>query len=172
MADLDQQADKPALDPNDPLDRIAIEAAGDEAARDQAEQDFINPPPEDNGIDPAQAWAQIPFMLGKVVTMALPELAGVYNEQACLQWGVGMAAVADKYGWDAGDTMAKWAPEIALTVASIPLVVPTYQAIKARKLARDKREEEEEEQRRPVKDLNDPPAGPMGQAPGGFVDPA
>lgn len=170
MAEHGTQGDAPALDPNDPLDRIAIEAAGDEAAAAQAQEEFLNPPQEDPGIDPAQAWAQIPFMLGKVVCMALPELNGVYNEQACLQWGVGMAAVADKYGWDAGDTMARWAPEIALTVASIPLVVPTYHAIKARKDARDKVKHEEEE-RRPVKDLNDPPGGPMNMQPGGFVDP-
>lgn len=172
MADIEHRnGQAPALDPNDPLDRIAMESMGEEAAADQAAQDFINPPPDDHGIDPAQTWAQIPFMLGKVICMALPELDGVYNEQACLQWGAGMAAVSDKYGWDAGETIARFGPEVALIVASVPLVVPTYQAIKRRKLEADERAARERAEQRPVKDLNDPPRGPMGMEPGGFSEP-
>lgn len=167
MADLNEDQGKPApLDPNDPLDRIAIEAGADEAARDKADDEFINPPPPP-GIDPAQTWGQIPYMLGKVLSMGLPELAGVYNEQACYQWGVGMAAVSDKYGWDAGEVVGRFGPEIALAVASMPLVVPTYYAIKARREAK----EAQAAPRREEKDIT-PDAPPMGQAPGGFVDPS
>ncbi|WP_426078876.1 hypothetical protein [Janthinobacterium sp. PSPC3-1] len=170
MADLNESQESPApLDPNDPFDRITIEAGRAEQERAQEDAEFIDPQPDaPPGIDPAQTWGQIPFMLGKVIVMGLPELAGVYNEQACYQWGVGMAAVSEKYGWDAGETLTRFGPEIALVVASVPLVVPTYQAIKARREAKD----EKAAPRREEKDITpgaDVP--PMGQAPGGFVDP-
>ena len=169
MADLNESQDEPAkLDPNDPLDRIAIEAMGEERAQAQADADFIDPP-SPPGIDPAQTWGQIPFMFGKVLTMAMPELANVYNEQACYQWGVGMAAVSEKHGWDAGEVIGRFGPEIALVVASVPLVVPTYQAIKAR---REAKEREEKARPREEKDITPSTDHPMGQAPGGFVDPA
>ena len=169
MADLNEsQAEPPKLDPNDPLDRIAMEAMGEEQDRDQADADFINPPPPP-GIDPAQTWGQIPFMFGKVLSMAMPELAGVYTEEKCYQWGVGMAAVSEKYGWDAGEVIGRFGPEIALAVASVPLVVPTYQAIKARR-------EEKEREKVPQREERDITPGadvpPMGQAPGGFVEPS
>lgn len=168
MADLNEKQAEPAkLDPNDPLDRIAMEAGADEAAQKQADDEFINPPPPP-GIDPAQTWGQIPFMLGKVLAMGMPELAPIYNDQACYQWGVGMAAVSEKYGWDAGEVIGRFGPEIALVVASVPLVVPTYQAIKARREAAEK---EKESQRRTEKDITPQSDHPMGQAPGGFVDP-
>ncbi|MCX7289726.1 hypothetical protein [Janthinobacterium sp.] len=169
MGDINEsQTEKTKLDPNDPLDRIAMEAMGEERAQAQADADFIDPPTPP-GIDPAQTWGQIPFMLGKVLSMALPELAGVYNEQACYQWGVGMAAVSEKYGWDAGEVIGRFGPEIALAVASVPLVVPTYQAIKAR---REAKEREEKARPREEKDITPSTDHPMGQAPGGFVDPA
>ena len=168
MADLNESQAEPAkLDPSDPLDRIAMEALGEERAQEQADADFIDPP-KPPGIDPAQTWGQIPFMFGKVLSMAMPELAGVYTEEKCYQWGVGMAAVSEKYGWDAGEVIGRFGPEIALAVASVPLVVPTYQAIKAR------REEKEREKVPPrqEKDITPSTDHPMGQAPGGFVDPA
>lgn len=166
MADLNESQEEQTLDPNDPFDRITIEAGRAEQEQAQADAAFTDPQPDaPPGIDPAQTWGQIPFMLGKVITMGLPELAGVYNEQACYQWGIGMAAVSEKYGWDAGETLTRFGPEIALVVASVPLVVPTYQAIKARREAK-------EAPRREEKDIT-PGAEvpPMGQAPGGFVDP-
>ena len=169
MADLNESQAEPAkLDPSDQLDRIAIEALREEREREQADADFIDPPPPP-GIDPAQTWGQIPFMLGKVLAMAMPELANAYNEQACYQWGVGMAAVSEKYGWDAGEVIGRFGPEIALAVASVPLVVPTYQAIKAR---REAKEREEKARPREEKDITPSTDHPMGQAPGGFVDPA
>ena len=169
MAELNESQAEPAkLDPNDPLDRIAMEAMGEERERAQADADFIDPP-QPPGIDPAQTWGQIPFMFGKVLGMAMPELAGVYTEEKCYQWGVGMAAVSEKYGWDAGEVIGRFGPEIALAVASVPLVVPTYQAIKAR---REAKEREEKARPREEKDITPSTDHPMGQAPGGFVDPA
>ena len=50
-----------------------------------------------------------------------------------------MSAVAEKHGWDAAETMARFGPEIALTVATLPLVVPTVLAIKK---AQDKAKKE------------------------------
>ena len=170
MADLNEgQAETAKLDPNDPLDRIAMEAMGEEQARDQADAEFINPPPPP-GIDPAQTWGQIPFMFGKVLSMALPELKDVYNEQACYQWGVGMAAVSEKYGWDAGEVIGRFGPEIALAVASVPLVVPTFQAIKARREAKEREEKARPREEKDITPVADVP--PMGQAPGGFVEPS
>lgn len=170
MPDLNEgQAEGAKLDPNDPFDRIAMEAGRVEAEQDQADDEFLNPPQPDAppGIDPAQTWGQIPFMFGKVISMALPELAGVYNEQACYQWGVGMAAVSDKYGWDAGEVIGRFGPEIALAIASVPLVVPTYQAIKARREAKEREKAPERQE----KDITPAADHAMGQAPGGFVDP-
>ncbi len=115
----------------DNLDKIALEAMGGEI-EDQAKQDAIlnqNPEPV---LDPAKTWAQIPFMLGGMLAMAMPELKQVYTEDACMKWGHGMAAVSDKYGWDAGETISRWAPEFMLIAASLPLLVPTVRAVKAR----------------------------------------
>lgn len=166
------QAAPPTYDPNDPLDRIALESLRGEQEADQAAQDAANPPPEDHGIDPAQTWAQIPFMLGKAIVMGLPELDGVYNEQACLQWGAGMAAVSEKYGWDAANTFAKFGPEIMLIMATVPLAVPTFHAIKERKRKADADAARKQAEARPMHDVNAPPAPPGQQQPGNFVDPS
>lgn len=115
------------------LDDIARQAASEEQEQVAAQQAAEAPA----GPDPlqAQAWAQIPMMLGGMLAMALPEVAPAYTEEACMRWGGAMAQLADKYGWEAGATMAKYAPEIAVTMASIPLVVPVVHAIKARREA-------------------------------------
>lgn len=118
--------------PLDALDRISLEASTDEKDAAQKEQDILNPPPE-NPVNPAIAWAQIPRMLGSLLAIAMPELQDAYTHDACMTWGGAMAQVADKYGWDAAETMSKWAPEIALTVASLPLVLPTIAAIKKKR---------------------------------------
>lgn len=122
----------------DALDQIAAEAAPLEAEQQQRLDDIENPPAPEPIIDPSYGWAQIPAMVGGMLTMAMPELQGVYNEAACMQWGTAMHAVATKHGWEAGETMARWAPEIALTMASLPLVVPVVHAVKARKAAAEK----------------------------------
>lgn len=146
------------------LDVIGIEAAQDEQAAAAAADAILNPP-DPHALDPAEAWGQIPLMLGGLLSIAMPELSNVYTPKACYTWGVGMAAVADKYGWDASKALG---PELALLSVSVPLVVPTYFAIKVR---RDAARAANPPTPEPtvVADLN---AGPMGMKPGGFVDPA
>lgn len=117
----------------DNLDRIALEA-GEGEADEQAKLDAIeNPPPPEPLINPAESWAQIPFMVGGLLSMAMPELKEAYTPAACLTWGESMHLVAQKYEWDAAETMSKWAPDIGLLMASLPLVLPTIAAIKARR---------------------------------------
>jgi hypothetical protein len=142
-----------------------------------AEDKILNGDPEPEPvIDHAQSWAQIPFMLGGVLSMALPELRGVYTEQACYAWGQGMAAVADKYGWDAGETMAKFGPECMLIAASVPLLLPTVKAIKTRQAAMKAKalNDAPEKAERGVAGRNnapEQPSNPMMQEPGGFSEP-
>jgi hypothetical protein len=142
----------------DELDRIAAEAAVMESEAQAKIDDIENPPPL---IDPAETWAQIPMMLGALLAIAMPELKDAYTEPACMQWGGAMAQVAEKYDWEAAETMSKWAPELALVFASVPLVLPTIAAIKTRKA---------QGQRQPEKTIepelnNDLPVG------GGFSEP-
>lgn len=145
------------------LDRIAMEAAGGEQAADSAEQEFLNPQ-DPHALDPAEAWGQLPLMLGGMLSMAMPELREVYTKKACYDWGAGMAMVADKYGWDANKAIG---PELALLAVSVPLVVPTYFSIKLRLDARKKAAPPEP----PPADVIDLNTNPMAQPPGGFVDP-
>lgn len=156
----------------DPLDRIALEATLDEQASARAQEEALNPPPSEGVPDPADIWALIPKQLGALLGIAMPELGQVYTDDACRQWGVGMAAVSQKYGWDAADTLAKFAPEVALVTATIPLAVPTYFAVKKRteaaQLAREQKERMAPPAEQPMRDLN---PSPMMQEPGGFVDP-
>lgn len=116
----------------DALDRIGLEAAQEEEAAERAEQEFLNPTPEGQ-IDPALAWAQLPRMAGGIFQIALPEVAAAYTEEACMKWGTGMAMVANKHGWDAGETMSRFAPEIALAMATFPLLAPVVMAIKKKR---------------------------------------
>jgi hypothetical protein len=120
------------------LDKIAIEAAGDEQQQQAAQDAILNPEPE-NPVDPAEIWGQIPKMFGGLLAMAMPELQKVYTDKACYQWGVGMAAVAQKYEWDAAETISKYGPEFALIAASVPLAVPTIAAIRERRKERPKK---------------------------------
>lgn len=168
------QNDPVQLDPSDPFDMIALEAKTGEAEQDAEREKILNggeePPPV---IDQAQIWAQIPKQVGGLLTMAMPELAGVYNDAACLAWGTGMAATAEKRGWDAGETIAKWGPEFMLATASFALVMPTVQAIKARKAAADKAKDQKslENSVEAGQSAPEQPLNPMMQAPGGFSVP-
>lgn len=117
----------------DTLDLIGAEAAPLEAEQQAAIDAIENPPAPEPLIDPSYGWAQIPAVLGGMLGMALPELQGVYTEDACMKWGVAMHMVATKHGWECGETMARFGPEIALAVASFPLVVPVVQVVKARR---------------------------------------
>jgi len=155
----------------DALDMIAIEARGAEADADAAQEAILNPDPEPV-VDPAVIWAQIPTALGGLLGIAMPELKKAYTPEACAAWGQGMAAVAQKYDWDAAETVSKWAPEFMLLAASLPLVIPTVQAIKAHKAIADAKDEartvdgvagQQSEQAGPVR--------PMDMQPGNFSEP-
>lgn len=144
----------------DTLDMIHAEAQGLETEAQAAQDAILNPEP---AIDPAESWAQIPKMAGGLLAIAMPELAAAYTDANCLAWGRSMQVVADKYEWDAASTMARFAPEMGLVVASLPLVLPTIAAVQARRA------------RAPEKVIvtDDQQAGP-GAAPegGGFVEPS
>lgn len=159
------------------LDRIGIEAQGLENDAQAVEDKILNGGEEPAPVvDPALAWAQMMMMAGGFVSMALPELRDVYTEAACMNWGAGMAAVAGKYGWDAGDTMAKWAPECALIMASVPLLIPTVRAVKTRQAAKkakplNKAPKRDESAAKDGLHATDVPTNPMHQEPGGFSVP-
>ncbi|MBC3930368.1 hypothetical protein [Undibacterium curvum] len=150
----------------DALDMIGMEAMRDEAAA-QAAQDAILNPQDDTppGMPAADAWAQIPMSIGMFLGSVMPELNAVFTPAACTRWGSAMALVSDKYGWSAEDTMAKWAPEIALGIATLPMAVPVYHAIKARKDAK------KEDQPKKAPELTKQPE-PEAQPVGGFGESA
>lgn len=100
-----------------------------------AEQDAAALQGEPAGPDPAEEWAQIPALLGGVLGMAIPELKAAYTEDACRAWGAAMVPVAEKYGWDSGDLLGRWGPEIGLICATLPLGLATVAALKARRAA-------------------------------------
>lgn len=173
MADLNEETkqDTPPGGQLDALDMIAIEARGSEAEAEAVQEAILNPDPEPV-VDPAVIWAQIPTALGGLLGIAMPELKKAYTPEACAAWGQGMAAVAQKYDWDAAETVSKWAPEFMLLAASLPLVIPTVQAIKAHKAIADAKDEArtvdgvagpQSEQARPVR--------PMDMQPGNFSEP-
>lgn len=183
MPDLNQNNDVGASAPGAPdelsaMDRIAIEAQGHEQDQQAADEKIINGEPEPEPvIDPAHAWGQLAMMFGGVLSLALPELKSVYSEEACLAWGGGMAAVSDKYGWDAGETAAKWAPECMLLMTSIPLIVPTVQAIRSRQAASKAKPlnnppERPENAGAAPNNAEEVPFNPMLQEPGGFSEPS
>ena len=163
MADLN---DKTELDA---LDKIAIEAAGSEAEAEAAQEAILNPNPEPV-VDQAEVWAQIPAALGGLLAMAMPELRDVYTQEACKGWGQGMAAVSDKYGWDAGETIGKWTPEFMLVAASLPLIVPTVRVFKAYKVISDAKARGREVEVVAGPSV-DPAGNPMMQPPGNFSVP-
>lgn len=150
------------------LDAIELEARAEEQAREAAQSEASKP----SGVpDQVEMWALIPKQLGGILAMALPELRDVYTDAACMQWGAGMAAVAQKYEWDAAEVLAKWAPEVALVTATIPLAVPTYFAVSKRLEAAKAREKAAAAPAAPMKDLNTEPVPAGRQAPGNFSEP-
>lgn len=80
-------------------------------------------------LDPALAWAEIPQMVGQMLTMALPELKPVYTDKACLEWGKSMHRLAVKRGWSADGLP----PEVSVALVSATIVIPTAIAIKMRR---------------------------------------
>lgn len=173
MADLNEEItqDAPPGGQLSALDMIAIEARGSEAEAEAAQEAILNPDPEPV-VDPAVIWAQIPTALGGLLGMAMPELKEAYTPEACAAWGQGMAAVAQKYEWDAAETVSKWAPEFMLLAASLPLVVPTMRAFKAHKAIADAKDKARTvEGVAGAQDEQAGPVRPMDMPPGNFSEP-
>jgi len=82
-------------------------------------------------IDRAEAseWAELPAGIGGILCMALPELREAYSPANCARWGEAMMRVAKKYHWRA----AMIGPEIGLALVSVPLIMPTVVAVRARR---------------------------------------
>jgi hypothetical protein len=128
--DEDQQLDLAGVEQHAALDAIGAEAALGEQEQEQKLQQATEPP---NPMAGAAGWAMIAQGLGGMFAIALPEVAGAYTPDACMNWGVAMDALSQKYGWEGG--VSRFGPEIAVVMASAPLVVPVVVAVKARKAA-------------------------------------
>lgn len=110
--------------PEQLADLVALEASAAETMPPEIEAEKI--------ADPAETWAMLPAMVGSILCMAMPELRGVYSPEACQAWGAAMVPVADEQGWNADEVLG---PKMALAAASVPFVLGTVFAIKARKAA-------------------------------------
>lgn len=119
------------------MDRTAIEGITREAA--EPAQGATSAPAADapqvdqRALDAAeaQAWAQIPASFGKIISLAFPHLADAYDEKNCTAWGEQMVEVARRHGW----TSKSVGPWVGLALASVPMVIPTYIAMKLRRTA-------------------------------------
>lgn len=92
-------------------------------------------------VNQAEQWAMFPQMIGSALCMAMPELQQVYTPDACRAWGEAMAPVAAKYGWEADGIMG---PEVGLLVVSLPFLMGTMGAIRARKMPPPRAPEKQE----------------------------
>lgn len=130
MADENTSGAGPALP--DAFAAIANQAA---AVDSQADEVLTGPKPANQApvevIDPAEAWAEIPAMVGMILGTALPEVRPAYSPDNCYAWGKAMHRVAMKRGWS-GEGLP---PEASALLASAMFVIPTLAAIKARQRA-------------------------------------
>jgi hypothetical protein len=115
------------------LDAIGAEASLSEQEQEQKQQQATEPP---NPMAGPAGWAMIATGIGGMLAVAMPEVRGAYTEDACMQWGVAMDAMAQKYGWEGG--VSRFGPEIAVVMASVPLVLPVVAAVRARKAEAEK----------------------------------
>ncbi|MEW6258019.1 MAG: hypothetical protein AB1592_18860 [Pseudomonadota bacterium] len=122
----DQAPDMPAEQAADLAALVAASSDGG-AVPGQDKQDAAN--------DPAEEWAQVPAIVGAVLSMAMPELAEVYTPERCRAWGAAMVPLADQYGWNSSELLGRFGPWVGLASATVPLAWPTVQAIKARRSA-------------------------------------
>jgi hypothetical protein len=116
------------------LDSIAGEAAAMEGQQEQQQQQATAGP--ENPMAGAAGWAMLAKGIGGALGVALPEVREAYSDAACMQWGEAMDALSQKYGW--GDGVSRFGPEIAVTFASLGLVLPVVQAVKHRKMIQEK----------------------------------
>jgi hypothetical protein len=83
---------------------------------------------EQLAISEGQAWAVLPQTIGRLVSMLAPELAELYSDERCQEWGDAMVPVAQKYGWGGPNVL----PELGLLIATGTFAVPTYMIVKAK----------------------------------------
>jgi hypothetical protein len=74
----------------------------------------------------AKEWGMLLWSFGQALAVWRPRLKAVYDEQACYRWGVAMAPVAEKRGWNGAAT-----PEVTLLMVSLGFVMPTVQEVRA-----------------------------------------
>jgi len=111
--------------PANALDQLAAEAKAADTAPEPGAVPGAAPAPP---VDLAREWSEIPAAVGAGLSLALPELAPVYSDAACLAWGEAMVPIAERYGWHPGKA---W-PWLRLLNASGALLVPTALAFRAR----------------------------------------
>lgn len=122
---------KSAAPANAGLDAVASEAASLDASNASAaapngeQPQVVTAAEQQQHQDGAQLFAMIPAGVGRVVVPAMPELAPVYSEQVCREWGGLANKWAEKKGWNVGDK----APGLMLGLASFSMVVATVVAI-------------------------------------------
>lgn len=104
-------------------------------------------------IDQAESWAVLPAIVGSTLAIAFPELRAVYSPEACHAWGAAMVPVANKYGWE--DWGAAVGPEIGLLCASLPFVVGTASALKAKKAETARIEKKEKPEARAAEKIGE-----------------
>ena len=98
-------------------------------------------------IDPAQEWAGILELGVTVLSPALPFLPSIYTPEARAQLAGALVPVAEKYGWNLGEIMGRWAPEIGLALVAGPLAIRTVQEFRALRAAQGAAERVAEESR-------------------------
>ena len=117
------------------LDSIAVEAraelGGNGEAQPGAAHVEVLPPLDEKAqrLTEAEGWSRLPYLFGRILAQAMPELAEVYTEAACLEWGHAVVPVARKYGWTLGGA-DMW---VGLSAATWTLAEPTFKAIKRRR---------------------------------------
>jgi hypothetical protein len=124
------------------IKREATQTLGGPAGQGAAiEGEFIGAEQTDDQKkeEEAKEWAGVPFVLGGLLSRALPELKEVYTEAACLDWGRATVPVARKYGWSLG----RFNAEIVWIGATWGMVAPAFDALKKRRAADAKPKEKQ-----------------------------
>lgn len=97
-------------------------------------------------LSPAEDWAQVPAIFGRILGRWFPELDAIYTDQANLKWGESMLPLAEKYGWTSAKFFAWLGPWVGLAMATEALATPTFIALAARvKAAKEARAKAEAE---------------------------
>jgi hypothetical protein len=104
----------------------------------------------DPGELEVQGWAELPKMLGELVTPALPEMEAVYTAERCTKWGRAMLPIAKKYGWTPDMFLAWLGPWVGLGMATHQLITPLALAIAKKIEARQKKAAANDEQPAPA----------------------